>query len=83
MIAIDRRRALAALVMTATLGVAGESAAQQPISFDSLAAIAAPAPTQRIAYAPAAGHFDVVAPTTSTWPIVMNALRDLVGQLGR
>ena len=37
----------------------------------------------RFVDAPAAGHFDIVAPTTSTWPLVMNALRDLFRQLGK
>lgn len=37
----------------------------------------------RVVDAPAAGHFDLVAPTTSTWPIVMNSLRDLFRQLGK
>jgi acetyl esterase/lipase len=37
----------------------------------------------RFVDAPAAGHFDIVAPTTSTWPLVMNALRDLSRQLGK
>jgi acetyl esterase/lipase len=30
--------------------------------------------------APVAGHFDIVAPTTSTWPLVIDALRDLFRQ---
>jgi acetyl esterase/lipase len=37
----------------------------------------------RFVDAPAAGHFDIVAPTTSTWPLVMNALRDLFRQLSK
>ena len=37
----------------------------------------------RFVDAPAAGHFDIVAPTTSTWPLVMDALRDLFQQLGK
>ena len=35
----------------------------------------------RFVDAPAAGHFDFVAPTTSTWPLVIDALRDLFRQL--
>jgi acetyl esterase/lipase len=34
----------------------------------------------RFVDAPAAGHFDIVAPTTSTWPLVIDALRDLFHQ---
>jgi pimeloyl-ACP methyl ester carboxylesterase len=37
----------------------------------------------RFVDAPAAGHFDIVAPTTSTWPLVMQSLRDLFRQLGK
>jgi len=31
--------------------------------------------------APESGHFDLLAPTTSTWPIVFNALRQLVARI--
>lgn len=31
----------------------------------------------RVIDAPAAGHFEVIAPTTSTWAVVVNALHDL------
>ena len=41
---------LGAVLMAVTLGTPPECRAQQPISFDSLAAIAAPKPTQRVAY---------------------------------
>ena len=32
---------------------------------------------------PQAGHFDVIAPTTTTWPIVMEALRGLFARIGK
>jgi acetyl esterase/lipase len=31
----------------------------------------------RVVEAPAAGHFDVIAPSTPTWPVVVTALHDL------
>jgi acetyl esterase/lipase len=31
----------------------------------------------------ASGHFDVLAPTTSSWPLVIDAIRDLFGRLGK
>ena len=34
----------------------------------------------RFVDAPVAGHFDIVSPTTSTWPLVIGALRDLFQQ---
>ncbi len=37
----------------------------------------------RLVDAPAAGHFDVIAPTTATWPLVMEALRSLFGRIGQ
>lgn len=37
----------------------------------------------RFVDAPAAGHFDVVAPTTSSWPLVTKAVRDLFERLGK
>lgn len=33
--------------------------------------------------APDAGHFDLLAPTTTTWPIVINALKQLVTRMSR
>lgn len=33
--------------------------------------------------APESGHFDLLAPTTSTWPIVFNALRQLVARIAK
>ena len=33
--------------------------------------------------APDAGHFDLLAPTTSTWPIVYNALRQLIARIAK
>ena len=57
MISTDGRRFLQGMVAAVSLGVAGEARAQQPISFDSLAAIAAPAPTARIAYGASALQF--------------------------
>ena len=33
--------------------------------------------------APDAGHFELLAPTTSTWPIVYNALRQLVARIAK
>ena len=52
MIAIDRVRAAWSLTAVVSLGLTREVGAQQPILFDSLVAIAAPAPTQRISYGP-------------------------------
>jgi acetyl esterase/lipase len=57
MIAAECRRFLGWAMATMSLGIAHESRAQQPISFDSLAAVAAPAPTQRIAYGAGPLHF--------------------------
>jgi hypothetical protein len=37
----------------------------------------------RLVTAPAAGHFDVIAPTTTTWPLVMTALRELFAGVTR
>jgi acetyl esterase/lipase len=33
--------------------------------------------------APEAGHFELVAPATSTWPIVLEGVRGLLGKMGR
>lgn len=32
----------------------------------------------KLVEAPASGHFDIVAPTTTTWPLVMQSLRTLL-----
>ncbi|MEW5917966.1 MAG: alpha/beta hydrolase [Gemmatimonadota bacterium] len=37
----------------------------------------------RLVDAPLAGHFDVIAPTTTTWSLVMKALHDLFAQIGK
>ena len=37
----------------------------------------------RMVEVPEAGHFDVVAPTTAAWPVVMQALRDAFGRIAR
>ena len=37
----------------------------------------------RFVDAPASGHFDILAPTTSSWPLVIDALRDLFNRLGK
>jgi acetyl esterase/lipase len=57
MLAIDRTRVLAIAMVATSLGMVRESSAQQPISFDSLAAIAAPGPTQHIPYGTAQLQF--------------------------
>jgi acetyl esterase/lipase len=36
----------------------------------------------RMVEVPEAGHFDVVAPTTAAWAVVMQALRDSFGRIG-
>jgi hypothetical protein len=36
-----------------------------------------------MAEVPEAGHFDVVAPTTAAWAIVVQALRDSFGRIAR
>jgi len=36
----------------------------------------------RFVDAPDAGHFDVIAPTSTSWGLVMQALRDLFGRIG-
>jgi hypothetical protein len=33
--------------------------------------------------APEAGHFEVIAPKSTTWPLVVASLRALVGRMGR
>ena len=43
-------------------------------------AVAARDSLVRIVEVPEAGHFDVVAPTTAAWPVVMHALRDSFGR---
>ena len=40
-------------------------------------AVAARDTLVRLIEAPASGHFDIIAPTTTTWPIVVRALREL------
>lgn len=35
----------------------------------------------RFVEAPASGHFDVIAPTTTTWPLVMGALKGLFAKI--
>ncbi|MGQ0642968.1 MAG: alpha/beta hydrolase family protein [Gemmatimonadaceae bacterium] len=46
-------------------------------------AVAARDTLVRLVEAPASGHFDVVAPTTGSWHLVMEALRDLVVRIAR
>jgi acetyl esterase/lipase len=46
-------------------------------------AVAAGDSLVRLVEAPASGHFDVIAPTTTTWRLVMDALRDVFGRIGR
>ena len=37
----------------------------------------------QVVEAPESGHFDLLAPVTTTWPLVMNALKQLVARTGR
>jgi len=46
-------------------------------------AVATKDPLVRFVDVPTAGHFDVIAPTTGTWPIVMQSLRDLYRRIGQ
>lgn len=46
-------------------------------------AVAAGDSLVRLVEAPAAGHFDIVAPTTTTWGLVMTALRELFARVTR
>jgi acetyl esterase/lipase len=46
-------------------------------------AVAAGDTLVRLVDVPASGHFDVVAPTTGTWGLVMEALRDLFARIDR
>ena len=46
-------------------------------------ALAAGDSTVQAIDAPESGHFDLLAPTTSTWPIVFSALRQLVARIAK
>ena len=45
-------------------------------------AVAARDSIVRLVEAPASGHFDVIAPTSTSWGLVMGALRDLFRRIG-
>ena len=46
-------------------------------------AVAARDTLARLVEAPGSGHFNVIAPTTTTWGLVIESLRDLFGRIGR
>ena len=55
-----------------------------PIGRSYLArALAAGDSTVQAVEAPESGHFDLLAPTTSTWPIVFTALKQLVARIAK
>ena len=55
-----------------------------PIGRSYVARAAAAGDTQvEVVEAPESGHFDLLAPDTTTWPLVVNALKQLVARIGR
>ena len=85
----DRYRAgspmqLAPIPVPQTLVIGAHDASWGPVGRAYVARAVAAGDTQvRIVEAPESGHFEMISPATTTWPLVVDALRALFAQMGR